>query len=525
VDVTTLGGRDFARFLAAGSYFLRKYRSVLNDLNVYPVPDGDTGTNMYLTARSAAQAAYGSRETSISAVAGSAAQGALMGARGNSGVILSQMLRGFAHHVRHRGEIDTFTAATALREAVAAARGALVEPVEGTIVSVADAAADAAYRYALHEPDFIRFLSGVLRFANDALDRTPEQLPALKEAGVVDAGGAGFVYFMEGALAFLPETQVRATAFLRRPVRAEVFSPKQRVGVMRFCTEMVLEDATCTAAELRRALEPRGESLLVVGDAPTLRVHVHTDDPQRVQNVASRYGRATRLKVDDMSQQHRMLVVQTPREHRSIVAIVPGPGFDAIAKELGAEVTLQSDGAPSVSDLLLALNNAMSEQVVLFANDGDALPAAREAAALCAKNVAVVGTRDIVQGISGLIGARSQASSDAGELLRIAEGTRSARLFFAGKSATIGGVDVTRGKPAAVYQGRWFTAGTLPSVAREVVGAMRDGADGLVTLYYGGSQREKDAQRLSEEVCGGGVEVEYYYGGMKNGEYWIGFDA
>lgn len=513
--MTSLSGRGFARFLAAGSYFLRKYRDVLNGLNVYPVPDGDTGTNMYFTVRSAAQAAYASRSSTVSAVAAAAAHGALVGARGNSGVILSQMLRGFAHHVRHRSEIDAFVAATALREAAVAARQALQDPIEGTIVSVADAAADAAYRYALHEPDLVRFLSGVLRFANAALDRTPEQLPSLKEAGVVDAGGAGFVYLLEGALAFLPEGRLQSTAFPRRPLRAEVFSPKQSVGVMRYCTEMVLEQAACGPLDLRRALEPRTESLLVVGDRPTLKVHVHTDDPDRVTSVAARFGTVTRVKIDDMAQQHRMLLVEPPAQQRSVVAVVPGPGFETIARELGAEVTLSSMGNPSIAELVLALNNCVSPNVYLFTNGDDAIAPAREAASHCDKVVAVVPTRNAVEGISGLIAARADGMRSPEAILRAAQCTLSARVFYEGKSAR------------AVVGEHSFAGASIADVTRAAIDAMRRrDAGGLVTLYYGGSQREKDAQRLSEEVCGGeaGTEVEYYYGGMKNAEYWVAFD-
>ncbi len=527
MDVTTLDGRGYARFLAAGSYFLRKYRSVLNDLNVYPVPDGDTGTNMYLTIRSAALEAYTAGDGPVSTVAAAAAQGALMGARGNSGVILSQMLRGFAHHVRHRETIDAFGLATALREAALAARQALLKPVEGTIVSVADAAADAAYHLALHERDLVRLLSGVLRTANEALERTPEQLPALKEAGVVDAGGAGFVYVLEGALAFLPEVRVRATAFPRRPVRAHVFTAKQDVGEMRYCTELVLEDATCTVLDLRRALEPRSESLLVVGAPPTIKVHVHTDEPERVRSVAARYGTPTRVKVDDMEHQHTMLLVDPPPVERSIVAVVPGPGFEKIARELGAEVTVAGMVNPSVRDLLLALNKCLSERVYLFANDENAVPAATAAAALSAKSVHVVPTRDVVEGINGLIAMRADARPGYEALERAVSETRSARLFVASKDAVLGETSVARGTPASIYRGRLFAGETLAQVARDVIDVMRSGRDGLVTLYYGGGQREKDAQRLSEELraTDAGIDVEYYYGGMKNAEYWMGFDA
>lgn len=527
VEVITLDGRRYARFLAAGAYFLKKYRTVVNDLNVYPVPDGDTGTNMYLTVRSAAQEAYRVRQSSLSVVAASAAEGALMGARGNSGVILSQMLRGFAHHVRHRVDADTFVVATAMREAALAARQSLLKPAEGTILSVADAAAGAAYRIALRENNFLRFLSAILKAANEALDATPQQLPALAEAGVVDAGGAGFVYLLEGALVFVPETRARATAFPRRPDRALVFSSKQNVGEKRFCTEFVLEQATCTTAELRRLLEPRGESLLVVGAPPTIRVHVHTDDPDRVKALASRCGSPARMKVEDMEHQHSLLLVDGSSRTRSLVAVVPGAGFAAIARELGAEVVLPATESPSVRELLLAVNKALGDRVFLFVNDGDAIAAAGEAAKLSAKNVIVIPTRNIVEGIAGLLAAGTSDAPELSELMAAATHVRSAQLFFAAKNTTLAGIAVSKGEPAALYEGSLFASETLQGVAREAIARMRrDNENGLATLYYGGTQREKDAQRLCEElhVALTGIDVEYYYGGMKNVEYWIAYD-
>ncbi len=524
-----LDGRAYAKFLAAGTYFLKKYRQVLNDLNVFPVPDGDTGTNMYLTLRSATLEAAKLHGAPLSEVAAAAAQGSLMGARGNSGVIISQMLRGFAHHVRHRSDIDTFVMATAMRESVLAARQALLRPVEGTIISVAEAAADAAYHLALYERDFYRLLNGVLRAANEALDRTPEQLPVLKEAGVVDSGGAGFVYFMEGILRFLPDSIARATAFPRRPARQHVFTPAQVVGENKFCTEFILESAGCSALDLRHQLEPRGESLVVIGAPPTIKVHIHTDDPEGVQEIAGQHGVLTRLKIDNMEQQHRVLIVDRNGGGRSVAAVVPGPGFERIVKELGVEVTLDGEKSPSVRDLLLAVNKCLSDDVYLFVNDPNATLAAREVAALTEKRLHVIATRDIVGGIAGLFAlglyAVDELPSDV-ELLAAAERVRSAQVFFAGKDATLGGVSVARGKPAASFGGSLAGADSLADAAIAALRAMGAQGGGLVTLYYGGAQKEKDAQRLSEVLKGAfpDADVEYYYGGMKSAEYWISLD-
>ena len=527
MDITTLDGRAYAKFLAAGTYFLRKYRHVLNDLNVFPVPDGDTGTNMYLTARSAMMEASKVRQGPLSQVAAAAAQGSLMGARGNSGVIISQMLRGFAQHVRHRSEIDTFMLATGMREGVAAARQALMRPVEGTIISVAQAAADAAYALALHERDFYRLAAGVLRAANDALDRTPDQLPVLKEAGVVDSGGAGFVYFLEGILRFLPDVKVYATAFPRRPEKQRVFTPHQRVGENKYCTEFVLENATCSANELRRLLEPRGESLLVIGEPPTIKVHVHTDSPDRVQEIAAKHGALTRQKVDNMEQQHNVLVVDRPAA-RSVVCVVPGPGFERIVRELGAEVTVGGEKNPSVRDLLLAVNKTLGATIYLFVNDRNVLLAAQEMRKLTDRNLVVVPTEDIVGGIAGLFALQSggEEESPVEQIMSAVSRVRSAQVFIAGKDATLGGTTVGRGRPAASYAGALLAGDSLADAASAALGAMHADAGGLITLYYGGMQKEKDAQRMSEDLAERfpSADVEYYYGGMRNAEYWISLD-
>jgi uncharacterized protein len=502
VDVTTLDGRGYARFLAAGSYFLRKYRSVLNGLNVYPVPDGDTGTNMYLTLRSAALEAYARHDESLALTAAAAAHGGLTGARGNSGVILSQMLRGFADHVRDHAVIGTFAAATALREAARSAKAALETPVDGTIVSVAEVTAEAACRLASSESDFIRFLSGIVRIGNDAVDRTTEQLPALRDAGVVDAGAAGFVYLMEGVLAFLPGVRDRTTAFPRAPSHAAVFTPSQHVGAMHFCTELVLEEATCAATDLRSALAPAGASLLVVGEPPTIKVHVHTDEPEHVRSIAARFGVPTRFKVDDMAHQHAKLLLDAPAAH-SIVAVVPGPGFATIAKELGAEIVLDIADAVNDDELARAIDIARASEVYVLPSGEAAAGVVLRATEGSGKHVRVVATKNIVEGINALIAFRAGGPHALERAERAVRETRSARIVLPRDGATIA------------------------AAACDAVGALREGTDGLVTLYYGGAQREEDARRLSEEVCAAhpGTSVEYYYGGMKSAEYWIGFDA
>ncbi len=524
--VTHLDGRAFEKFVAAGTYFLRKYRSVLDDLNVFPVPDGDTGSNMFLTARAAMAATRPMRGRPLSAVAAAAAQGALLGARGNSGVILSQMLRGFARAVRHRDAIDTFQLALGMRDAVAAARAALTKPVEGTIISVAAAAADEAYRLAVREPDFYRLANAVLRAANDALDRTPEQLPALREAGVVDAGGAGFCYFLEGVLRFIPEAAARTTAFPRRPIRSSAFTRQQIVGENRYCTEFVLEDATIEALPLRDELARHGDSLLVIGGVPTVKVHVHAADPEAVRAVAARHGTVTRWKREDMAEQHNLRVVDAPSKAIGFAAVVPGAGFDRIARELGADVTIPAppNGNPSVRDLLVGVNASLAGTVYLLPNDPNVALAAREVAALTPKRVIIAPTQDPVAGLALLLRIGSAAEPVAeSDVAAVLSAVRSASVFFTGKDARVDGVAVTKGAPAAAI-GKRLVAGA--SLAEMLIAAVRElgGSDGgLVTLYYGGAQKERDAQKHAAAIGERfpEVEVEYYYGGQSSIEYWV----
>jgi DAK2 domain fusion protein YloV len=529
VDVTTLDGRAFEKFVAAGTYFLRKYRGVLNDLNVFPVPDGDTGSNMYLTARSALAEVQRAKGEPLSSVAAAAAHGSLMGARGNSGVILSQMLRGFAHNVRHRPQIDTLDLAIAMREAVGTARSSLQKPVEGTMITVAGAAADAAYSAAQREPDFYRLASTVVRAAADALERTPEQLPVLKEAGVVDSGGAGIVYFLEGILRFLPETETRTTAFPRRPSRKRTFTAAQVVSANKFCTEFILEDATIENHPLLDLLERRGDSLIVAGAAPTLKVHIHTADPDGVKALAAKHGRLTREKVEDMERQHSLLVVDAPERPFAILAVVPGDGFAQIVRELGCDAAIvAADANPSVRELVVGANACLAQRVYLLANNPDVALAAKEAAALSERDVVVVPTRDMPQGLSVLLALATVQDDPPGAqaLMEIAGTARSASLFFAGKDSALGGVTLKRGAPAVSIGGRILAGATVADAAISAALELGAAEGGALALYYGGIQNERDARALAatlEAACPA-ADVEYYYGGQHSSEYVISLD-
>ena len=389
-----------------------------------------------------------------------------------------------------------------MREAAGAARAALTKPVEGTILSVATAAADEAYRLAVREPDFYRLANAVLRAANDALDRTPEQLPALKEAGVVDSGGAGLCYFLEGVLRFLPEATVRTTAFPRRPVRSSAFTRQQVVGDNHWCTEFVLEDATVDAHPLRDELDRHGDSLLVIGaraddqGAHPLRRAGHRQGDRR----EARHGDALEARGHGASSTTCSSSMRR-RKRSGSPPSCPGAGFDRIARELGADVTIPvPPGAnPSVRDLLVGVNASLAHTVYLLPNDPNVALAAREVGALSAKTVIVVPSTDPVAGLAVLLrlgGAEEPVAARRACAARSAD-VHSASVFFAGKDASVDGVAVQQGAPAASIGKRLLTAPTLGEVIGDAAAALGAADGGLVTLYYGGSQRERDAQKYA----------------------------
>ena len=524
--VTMLDGRAFSKFVAAGTYFLRKYRGVLNDLNVFPVPDGDTGSNMYLTSMAAARAAARVKNQPLCAVAEAAAHASLLGARGNSGVIFSQMFRGFARTVQDRDSVDPADLARALQAAVETARAALQRPVEGTILSVADAAASAGRRAgASTEPDLDAFADAILQAASEALERTPDQLPILKEAGVVDSGGAGFVYFLEGIVRFRSGAHGRESSrFVHETGRKRAFTAGQTVGRNRFCTEFVLEDVHGDPEMLRAELASAGDSLIVAGAPPQIKVHLHTGDPEAAQLIGAGYGTVTRLKVEDMAKQHRALVVEGARRAAAAVAVMPGEGFADVARDLAAEALLVSSGAnPSVQQLLEGVRAANADTVYLLCGDGNVVLAAREAAALSEERVVVVPTRDAASNVAALIalGSAPAADLDAEAILGRIAGVATASLFYAAKACKIGDAAVAAGQPAATVGGTLVTAPTLPELATTVAGALGASEGGLITLYYGGTQDERDAQRTAavlgerfadvtiEVVPGGAPQLEY----------------
>lgn len=525
-------GKMFADFVVAGTYFLRKYRCVINDLNVFPVPDGDTGTNMFFTVRSAMLAARRAPSQRLADVAAAAAQGALMGARGNSGVIMSQMFRGFAQAVHGRDFIETRDLAQALEAAVRAARLSLSRPVEGTIISVAAAAASSAARPALEEADFYAALQTVVAAANAAVEKTPEQLESLRLANIVDAGGLGFLYFLEGVLRLVPGGAPYGTAFPQRASRRTTFSAKQRVEQRRFCTEFMVAGASADATAMRDLLSSLGDSLIVAPGDDVLRVHIHTDHPHEVMDVAARHGMLSRTKIENMEEQHNVLVVDRESKRRGSVCVVPGDGFATICRELGADVTIAGGATkhPSVQELLAAVNNVLAPVVYLFANDKNVVPAANEVVRLAHPRVIVVPTTSVADGLAALLELSNHPDKDepcAGALIAAARVAASGSIFAAGRDAAFDGVAVTRGELVGALDGRAgqreriIKGADAGAIAVALVAAAEVDPGTLITLYYGSGREPKEADRIAATVRDAYPDhaVEVYYGGQTAADY------
>jgi DAK2 domain fusion protein YloV len=497
--------------------WLKRHAAEVDALNVYPVPDGDTGSNMSETIAAAVEEAGTVPESYAGQYAARLAHGALMGARGNSGVILSQLLRGFAHHL---AEMRTFTAvdlAAALQEASATAYRAVMRPVEGTILTVARLAAAAAVRAAADQPDFHHVLTAAVSAARRALAETRNQLPALRQAGVVDAGGRGYLLILEGALRYLqgrqapvepavPAVQARAQA-----AEHAHFDHLHHVGIGRYgyCTEFLIAGEALQESEVRRSLAALGDSLLVVGDERLLRVHVHTDDPGRALSYATGLGRLRKVKIDDMQAQHTAFAAEVPPDHGTllpigVVAVASGAGFTALFASLGARVVPGGRTMnPSTEQILAAIRNCPQTTILVLPNNRNVIAAAEQAALLSTdRTVHVVASETVPQGIAALLAMRydEETAQILTTMTAALHHVRTAELTIAVRDAVVDNVPVQRGDVLGLLDGTVVMAGEDEgSVATALLDRLPVTAYELVTIYAG--------EEVNEDVAGQFVDV------------------
>lgn len=510
-------GRQLRRAVDVAATWLQAHAHEVDALNVYPVPDGDTGSNMSQTLR----AAVGEAAEDTGAHAGSytarLAHGALMGARGNSGVILSQLLRGFARVLQDRRTFTPRDLADALAEASAMAYRAVMKPVEGTILTVARVAAQAAGDAAAAGGDFASVLACAVEAARTALAHTREQLPVLKQAGVVDAGGRGYLLILEGALrhlqskAALPAPEVVSAGQLsaRATVAEHAHFEHPYEGSYGYCTEFMVEGIGLREDEVRAHLAPLGDSLLVVGESSLLRVHIHTDDPGRALSYAGGLGRLRGVKIEDMQEQHTEFAGEAPPPPHAdaevalpaavedardalpigVVAVAGGAGLERIFAELGAAVVPGGQTMnPSTEQLLSAIDACTQQAVIVLPNNKNVVLTARQAAELSPKRVEVLPTETVPQGIAALLAVRFDEGA-AAALTAMREAiarVRTVEVTTAVRDADLDGMRVRRGDILGLLDGEPALSGQdFAAVAVDLVARMPADAYEVLTIYPG----------------------------------------
>jgi DAK2 domain fusion protein YloV len=539
--VSTLSGSELRAMFAAATNWLERHVEGINAINVFPVPDGDTGTNMYLTMRSTLEEAYRADGDSVGAVLRAMSKGALMGARGNSGVILSQIIRGLAGAAEERQHLDAPGLAAGLAEAAASAYKAVSQPVEGTILTVMrEAAAAAAGEAQRDERDILAVVDSATEAAGEAVAKTPTLLPVLAEAGVVDAGGQGLYVMLEGFLRYLKgEEEIPAgPPVAREEIERDwiaVTSQMHHMGASPYgyCTEFLVCGQNLPSDDIQKRMVELGDSVLVVGDEILLRVHVHTDDPGAAMSYCTALGSIDQVKVDNIQMQaeeflavHQRERVAAPPADIATVVVVAGEGMEQVFRSMGASAIVGGGPTmnPSTRELLEAIERCPADRVVLLPNDKNIVMAAEQAIPMSPKEVRVVKTTSVPQGVAALLAfspdedleANVEAMDEARAGVHTLEVTRAIR------TTSIGGLHIREGQCVAVIDGELkVVRKTAEAAVKVALGHLPMGEVSLITLYYGADTREAEARALARELrrLHPQQDVEVVYGGQPHYYY------
>jgi uncharacterized protein len=504
--------RDVAR---AALWSLEANRRRIDDLNVYPVPDGDTGTNLSLTGRAIVEDLDRSTATDRPSIAREVTRAALMGARGNSGVILSQIVRGAAEVLAAEDAIDTDVLARALRSASEAAYRAVRQPVEGTMLSAIRALADEAER----APD--DFWPAVVRAGDEAVIRTQQQLDVLREAGVVDAGAAGLVEIVRGVAAALTEEEIAAAPVALESVSSEAIH--QELSRYRYCTAFVIEGEGLDAEGLERRLEELGDSLLVVGDATALKVHVHTDDPGAALSLGTAAGVIERIEIANMHEQtharEERLLQSVPDADTAVVAVVAGEGNKALFESLGASRIVEGGQTmnPSTAELVEAIDAAPGKAVLILPNNSNVLLAAEQAARLASKSVVVVRTDTLQSGLAAMVAFDPDRTpvDNAEEMRQVLVSLATGEVTIASRDAQLNGVAVRQGEFLGLVEDEAVAGGSdFDEVAGAVADRLLAEPRGILTLLTGQDEPPLDALLARLQERHPELEVDVQRGGQ-----------
>ncbi|MGE5543337.1 MAG: DAK2 domain-containing protein [Bacillota bacterium] len=523
-----IDGLDLVRMIQTGVVLLEKNKARVDALNVFPVPDGDTGTNMYLTLLSAAHEAEKRQDQNIGKVGKAISMGSLMGARGNSGVILSQVFRGMAKELEHKDRIDAKGLAAALQAGSDTAYKAVMKPVEGTILTIVREVARSAANATKRTSDIVEVMQAALESGYRVLERTPQMLPVLREAGVVDSGGQGFLYMFEGMIqALSPEGMQDGQ--LMETIAVPVETAAEPEGLeFQYCTETLIRGFRLDVDKIRDELEPLGDSVLVVGENDLVKVHIHSNHPGKVLEVCLSWGTLHDIKINNMEEETQARLESLAElKTTGLVSVGLGEGWVQIMQSLGVDQVVNGGQTmnPSTEDLLRAVSETRSQGVIILPNNKNVIMAAEQAMKMADKPVRVVPTTSLTQAVAALV-----AYASDGELDEVAQAmteeigrVKTGEVTVAVKDSSINGLSIREGDYIGLIDDKVTAKGD--SADRMVMVLLENmAADGdLISIFYGADVTEDEAVKLKEQVEEKypDYDIELHYGGQPFYHYLI----
>ena len=527
--------KAFREMFVSGANNLQNSKDLVDKLNVFPVPDGDTGTNMSLTISYAMKELEKVGEDDITKIAKALSKGSLMGARGNSGVILSQIIRGIGKSVEGKDKLSTTDLAKALKGGSDTAYKAVIKPVEGTILTVIRETAEYAVKLAKRENDIEKFLGKVVREANVSLENTPNLLKNLKDAGVVDSGGKGLTLILEGFyLAIVGKSVVPATAE-KAELKNVSLSSSDNTSTedikFGYCTEFILESDKIDDAGIRDIMLGYGDSLAVVGDEGVIKVHVHTNEPGNVLQEALKYGQLLTIKIENMRMQHENILegvsenaeYEEPVEEKefAFISTSMGEGLASIFKDFGVDHVIEGGQTmnPSTEDFMKAIDKIHAKNIFILPNNSNIIMAANQAKELSDKNIIVIPTKNIPQAVSALVGFNPEATAEENEanMVEALSYVKSGQVTFAVRDTVMNGIEIREGNIIGIAEKELIAAGDeVDEVTKELVEKLVDEDSAIITLFYGEDVTEEQAEELRGELEEKfeDIDVELYYGGQ-----------
>ncbi|MNO79404.1 dihydroxyacetone kinase subunit DhaL [compost metagenome] len=536
---TKINGQQFYNMVVNASNKLEEQSEYVNSLNVFPVPDGDTGTNMSMTFKAAVKEIENINSTNIGEVSKKLAKGALMGARGNSGVILSQILRGISRGLEGKEEVTSKEISLAIQEGAKSAYKAVMKPTEGTILTIIRTAGEAAVSNT--NVDITALMKDVCKESEDMLNKTPDMLPALKQAKVVDSGGMGLLIILKGMYQAIDENIEAKIGNVTKVQAGEVKRAQELVDQdikFGYCTEFIVLGDGSKAKQLQEKITSLGDSMIVVGDEDVIKVHIHSNDPGAVLSHAVQFGELSKIKIDNMREEHRALLTEgyqpteiaveeeAEKKKYGFISVAMGSGISDIFKDLGVDYIIEGGQTmnPSTQDMIEAIEKINAEHIFILPNNKNIQMAATQAAEISEKDVRVIPTKTIPQGITAItmFNPDGEVESNVDSMNDSLSAVKSASVTYAVRDTEMDGIEIKEGNILGLVEGKINEVGDeVTSVTKSVIDNIVDEDSELITVFYGEDVKDEDAEKFAAELeakyedldvqCYKGSQPLYYY--------------